>query len=62
MKKVFFSNSGAEANECAIKAARKYSFDKYGEGRSTVITLKNSFHGPVSYTHLVSPLSLCNIV
>ena len=45
MKKVFFSNSGAEANECAIKCARKYSFDKYGEGRSTVITLKNSFHG-----------------
>lgn len=45
MKKVFFSNSGAEANECAIKTARKYSFDKYGEGRSTIITLKNSFHG-----------------
>ena len=45
MKKVFFSNSGAEANECAIKAARKYSFDKYGEGRSTVLTLRNSFHG-----------------
>ncbi len=45
MKKVFFSNSGAEANECAIKAARLYSFEKYGEGRATVITLKNSFHG-----------------
>lgn len=45
MKKVFFSNSGAEANECAIKAARRYSFKKYGEGRYTVITLKNSFHG-----------------
>lgn len=45
MKKVFFSNSGAEANECAIKAARKYSFDKYGLGRSTIITLRNSFHG-----------------
>ena len=45
MKKVFFSNSGAEANECAIKAARKYSFDKYGEGRHYIITLKNSFHG-----------------
>ncbi len=45
MKKVFFSNSGAEANECAIKIARKYSFDKYGEGRSTIITLVNSFHG-----------------
>ncbi len=45
MKKVFFSNSGAEANECAIKAARKYSYDKYGEGRYYIITLKNSFHG-----------------
>ena len=45
MKKVFFSNSGAEANECAIKTARRYSFQKYGEGRSTVVTLKNSFHG-----------------
>ncbi len=45
MKKVFFSNSGAEANECAIKAARLYSYEKYGDGRSTVVTLKNSFHG-----------------
>lgn len=46
MKKVFFSNSGAEANECAIKIARKYAFDKYGdESHSTIITLKNSFHG-----------------
>ncbi|MDD6620015.1 MAG: aspartate aminotransferase family protein [Eubacteriales bacterium] len=45
MKKVFFSNSGAEANEGAIKFARKYSFDKYGECRSTIITLVNSFHG-----------------
>lgn len=45
MKKVFFANSGAEANEGAIKFARKYSFDKYGEGRSTIITLENSFHG-----------------
>lgn len=46
MKKVFFSNSGAEANECAIKVARKYAFDKYGdESHSTIITLKNSFHG-----------------
>lgn len=45
MKKVFFGNSGAEANEGAIKFARKYSFDKYGEGRSTIITLVNSFHG-----------------
>jgi len=45
MKKVFFGNSGAEANEGAIKFARKYSFDKYGAGRSTIITLINSFHG-----------------
>ena len=45
MKKVFFSNSGGEANECAIKAARKYSHDKYGDGRATILTLVNSFHG-----------------
>jgi acetylornithine/N-succinyldiaminopimelate aminotransferase len=45
MKKVFFSNSGAEANECAIKTARKYSADKYGESKKKIITLKNSFHG-----------------
>lgn len=45
MAKVFFCNSGAEANEGAIKLARKYSFDKYGKGRSTIITLKKSFHG-----------------
>lgn len=45
MKKVFFSNSGAEANECAIKAARRYAFLKYGDGHSTIMTLKNSFHG-----------------
>ncbi len=45
LSKVCFGNSGAEANECAIKIARKYSFDKYGEGRSEIITLKNSFHG-----------------
>lgn len=45
MGKVFFANSGAEANEGAIKLARKYSFDKYGEGRSKIITLVNSFHG-----------------
>lgn len=44
-EKVFFCNSGAEANECAIKLARKYSFDKYGKGRSNIITLVNSFHG-----------------
>lgn len=45
LSKVCFGNSGAEANECAIKLARKYSFDKYGEGRNEIITLKNSFHG-----------------
>lgn len=43
--KVFFGNSGAEANECAIKVARKYSFDKYGKGRHKIVTLVNSFHG-----------------
>ena len=43
--KVFFANSGAEANEGAIKLARKYSFDKYGEGRFKIVTLINSFHG-----------------
>lgn len=43
--KAFFANSGAEANEGAIKLARKYSFDKYGEGRGTVMTLVQSFHG-----------------
>lgn len=45
MKKVFFSNSGAEANECAIKAARKYSAEKKGGDCYTIVTLKNSFHG-----------------
>ena len=45
MKKVFFSNSGAEANECAIKAARKYGEIKKGSEYFTIITLKNSFHG-----------------
>ena len=45
MADVFFANSGAEANEGIIKLARKYSFDKYGKGRGTIITLKNSFHG-----------------
>ena len=46
MSKVFFGNSGAEANEGAIKAARKYSVDHYGKDRYNVITLVNSFHGP----------------
>ncbi|MBO4887901.1 MAG: acetylornithine/succinylornithine family transaminase [Firmicutes bacterium] len=46
MKKVFFGNSGAEANECAIKTARKWAYDQFGdESHSTIITLKNSFHG-----------------
>lgn len=45
MARVFFGNSGAEANECAIKAARKYSADKYGTDRSEIVTLQNSFHG-----------------
>ncbi len=45
LSSVFFGNSGAEANECAIKAARKYSHDKYGDGRHIIVTLKNSFHG-----------------
>ncbi|KLE14873.1 aspartate aminotransferase family protein [Clostridium sp. C8] len=45
MSKVFFCNSGAEANEGAIKLARKYSFDKYGNKRNKILTLKQSFHG-----------------
>ena len=45
MKKVFFANSGAEANECAIKVARKYSAEKKGAAYYNIITLKNSFHG-----------------
>ena len=43
--KVFFCNSGAEANECAIKVARKYAFEKYSGKRNKIITLVNSFHG-----------------
>lgn len=45
LSKVFFSNSGAEANEGMIKLARKYTYDKYGAGRDVIITLKQSFHG-----------------
>ncbi|MBQ9250979.1 MAG: acetylornithine/succinylornithine family transaminase [Oscillospiraceae bacterium] len=45
MKKVFFCNSGAEANECAIKAARKYAAEKKGADHYTIVTLWNSFHG-----------------
>ena len=45
MKRAFFANGGGEANEGMIKLCRKYSYDKYGDGRSTIITLKDSFHG-----------------
>lgn len=45
MSKVFFANSGAEANEGAVKLAKKYSFEKYGEGRNKILSLKQSFHG-----------------
>ena len=45
MKKVFFSNSGAEANECAIKVARKYAAEKKGPDYYTILTLEHSFHG-----------------
>lgn len=45
LKKVFFSNSGAEANECAIKVARKWAAEQKGEDYFTIVTLKNSFHG-----------------
>ncbi len=45
MVSAFFGNSGAEANEGMIKVARKYSYDKYGKGRGTILTLWNSFHG-----------------
>ncbi len=45
MARAFFANSGAESNEGMIKLARKYSFDKYGKGRGTILTLQNSFHG-----------------
>ncbi len=45
LKKVFYANSGAEANECMIKTARKYAHDHYGDKRENIITLKSSFHG-----------------
>ncbi|MEA5145386.1 MAG: aminotransferase class III-fold pyridoxal phosphate-dependent enzyme, partial [Candidatus Limiplasma sp.] len=46
MRRAFFGNSGAEANECAIKTARKYSADRYGDlARPVIVTLHNSFHG-----------------
>ncbi len=49
-KRAFFANSGAEANECAFKTARKYSFEKYGETRKRIVSLKNSFHGRTLFT------------
>ncbi len=49
-KRAFFSNSGGEANECALKTARKYSYLKYGEGRSKIVSLKGSFHGRTLFT------------
>lgn len=50
MSRVFLCNSGAEANECAIKLCRKYSFDTYGAGRNEIITLCDSFHGRTMQT------------
>lgn len=49
-KRVFFSNSGAEANECAFKAARKFALQRYGEGREKIVTLEGSFHGRTLFT------------
>ncbi len=49
-RRVFFGNSGAEANECAFKTARKYSFMKYGAGRSDIVSLNGSFHGRTLFT------------
>ncbi len=49
-KRAFFANSGAEANECAFKTARKYSFEKYGEKRKRIVSLKDSFHGRTLFT------------
>ncbi len=45
LSNAMFANSGAEANEAMIKLARKYSYDRYGKGRGTILTLRNSFHG-----------------
>lgn len=49
-RRVFFANSGAEANECAFKTARKYSYEKYGAGRYNIVSLKGSFHGRTLFT------------
>ena len=56
LSSVFFGNSGAEANEGAIKAARKYSFDKYGENRAEIVSLKNSFHVAIVIRITMFPL------
>ncbi len=53
-KRVFFANSGGEANECAFKAARKYSYLKYGENRAKIVSLKGSFHGRTLFTVTVT--------
>lgn len=50
MARVFMCNSGAEANECAVKLSRKYSYDTYGAGRHTIVSLRNSFHGRTMQT------------
>ena len=57
LKKVFFGNSGAEANECAIKVARKYAAEKKGAEYSTIVTLENSFHGRTLTTLAATPLT-----
>lgn len=49
-KRAFFANSGAEANECAFKTARKYAYEKYGEKRKRIVSLKDSFHGRTLFT------------
>ena len=49
-KRAFFANSGAEANECAFKTARKYSFEKYGRHRARIVSLNDSFHGRTLFT------------
>ena len=58
MGKVFFSNSGAEANECAVKAARKYAAREKGDACYTIVTIKNSFHGRTLTTLAALPRAL----
>ena len=62
MAAAFFANSGAESNEGLIKLARKYSFDKYGEGRGTVITLNKSFHGRTVTTLAATGHDVCAVL